>query len=135
MIENTRELRLLQYALAYAVANIDEAMADDLQADCDGLEKELTALRDKANAGQTETMSGQNVYVSQDGSTLYVAIPRELAADIPGGCDCPYCKKHPDITPKWDTLALAAKPKGDTAEHSWTVHCPDRGALKLWGWK
>jgi len=81
----------------------------------------------------TETMDGQKIYVSKDGSTLYVAIPREIAADVTGGCDCPYCKLHPDIAPKWDTVAIAAKPKGDKAERTWTVHCPDRGELKLWG--
>jgi hypothetical protein len=81
----------------------------------------------------TETMDGQSIYVSKDGSTLYVAIPRELAADVTGGCDCPYCKLHPDVAPKWDTVAMAAKPKGNKAERTWTVHCPDRGELKLWG--
>jgi hypothetical protein len=45
MNTNERELRLLQYAVAFALANIDDDMADDLKTDCDGLEKELTVLR------------------------------------------------------------------------------------------
>ena len=68
-------------------------------------------------------MNGQQIFVSNDGGTLFVPIPKELAQDIPGGCDCPYCKAHPNETPKWDCLALPAKPEAKTS-HVWTVHYP-----------
>ena len=53
-------------------------------------------------------------------TTIYLRIPAELATPC-GGCDCAYCKAHPERIPSWDTLAVC-----DTrADHSWTVHYPD----------
>ena len=81
-----------------------------------------------------ETMSGQPIFISADKSTLFIPIPRELAADVPGRCACPYCKEHPKITPKWDTLALRAKVGNTEGEHTSTVHLPDKSGLKMFGW-
>lgn len=95
---------------------------------------DLAALPDGERPG---TMSGQAIYVSEDGSTLFIPLPRDLALNIDGGCDCEYCKAHPDVTPKWDALALAAKPKNRHGDHTWTVHFPNlnKAGLKLYGWK
>jgi hypothetical protein len=83
-----------------------------------------------------ESMSGQQVYISLDGSTLYVPIPRPLAADTSHGCGCDYCKAHPDETPKWDALAIAAKAPS-RGHFTWTVHFPELRTSKwvtLHGW-
>jgi len=83
----------------------------------------------------TDTMSGQPIFISADRTTLFIPIPRELAADVSGRCTCPYCVAHPDITPKWDTLAIRANAKNKEGEHTWTVHLPDKSGLKMFGWK
>jgi hypothetical protein len=84
-----------------------------------------------------ETMNGQPIFISDDGSTLFVPIPAELAAPVTGGCQCEYCKAHPDVPPRWDTLALAAKPKNNGGEYTWTVHFPDlnKAGLRMFGWR
>lgn len=53
--------------------------------------------------------------------TVYVRIPAEHSTPIDGGCCCDYCKAHPALVPRWDTLAVCAE-RGD---YSWTVHYPD----------
>jgi hypothetical protein len=55
------------------------------------------------------------------GGTLFVALPAELQRTIEGGCQCLYCKDHPDKPPMWDTLAIDAKAQ----RHTWTVHYPE----------
>jgi hypothetical protein len=87
-----------------------------------------------------ETLNGQPIYVSDNGSTLFIPIPVELAAPIGNTCGCPYCKAHPDEEPMWDALAIAAKPntKGG-GEHTWTVHFPGlrdgSHGLGMYGWR
>jgi hypothetical protein len=53
------------------------------------------------------------------GSTQFVALPVIAQRPIEGGCDCRYCKAHPNRTPKWDTLAFVS------STDAWTVHFPD----------
>lgn len=58
---------------------------------------------------------------------IYLRLPKELRRPITSGCDCKYCKAHPDIPPTWDTLAV---PTGDKPDQtSWTVHMPEAGAM------
>ena len=52
--------------------------------------------------------------------------PTELQRTIEGGCQCLYCKDHPDKPPMWDALAIDAKARC----HTWTVHYPE---LARWG--
>jgi|SRR5215831_7661259 len=58
---------------------------------------------------------------------VYVRIPAEIAQPINGGCQCAYCKAHPEQIPTWDTLGipitetLSSRPRGMT----WTVHAPE----------
>lgn len=82
-----------------------------------------------------ETMNGQAIFVNDDGDALFVPIPKELAAPVPGGCQCDYCKANPELTPMWDTLALPAKAKNKQGEHTWTVHMPNKAGLKMLGWR
>lgn len=95
----------------------------------------LAHLASSFHANTTETMNGQPIFTSDDKGTLFVSIPAELAAPIPGGCQCDYCKAHPEETPKWDTLALPAKARNKQGEHTWTVHMPDKGGLAMFGWR
>ena len=68
-----------------------------------------------------DTMNAQRVKVSEDGKTLWIRIPDNLAKPVEGGCCCPYCIAHPTVTPKWDTIAVSlVKP-----DYSWTVHYPN----------
>lgn len=68
------------------------------------------------------SLNGASIVRRRD--TIFIALPAPLQIPIEGGCDCPYCKAHPDRIPAWDTLAVPAKPgvKPDTA---WTVHNPE----------
>ena len=84
---------------------------------------------------QAETMNGQPIFVSHDESTLFIPIPADLAAPVTGGCQCDYCKAHRDVPARWDAIALRAKPKNTEGEHVWTVHLPDRGGLRMYGWR
>lgn len=56
---------------------------------------------------------------TRDG-TLFVALPPAAQTAIGYGCECPYCKAHPDKTPMWDTLAVAPH-----HNRTWTVHYPE----------
>lgn len=53
--------------------------------------------------------------------TIFVPLPAEVRKAIQGGCECSYCKAHPNETPTWDTLAIDVKCHYPT----WTVHFPD----------
>ncbi len=56
-------------------------------------------------------------------NTIFIRLPESVSAVIEWGCECPYCKAHPDIKPRWDTLCV---PTNDPlAKHTWTVHMPD----------
>ena len=60
--------------------------------------------------------------VYRRGNTIFVALPKAIQQPINGGCQCPYCKAHPNDYPMWDTLAICAD---DKHGHTWTVHYPD----------
>ena len=70
--------------------------------------------------GQDNPFNGMTV-LGRYNNTLYIRIPYELAKDC-NGCDCPYCKAHPDLIPKWDVMAVSCK-QGDYG-FTWTVHMP-----------
>lgn len=53
-------------------------------------------------------------------TTIYLRIPAELATPC-DGCKCEYCRAHPELTPRWDTLAVC----DDRTGHSSAVHYPD----------
>jgi hypothetical protein len=58
--------------------------------------------------------------VTQVNETFFIPLPIESRRVIEGGCDCAYCKTHPDKTPQWDTLAVASG-----SPYAWTVHFPE----------
>lgn len=64
------------------------------------------------------------IFISKDGSTLYVRLPEAISEPIEGGCDCDYCKAHPEQTPRKDTLCLARVPVNGH-EYTWVVHYPE----------
>jgi hypothetical protein len=74
--------------------------------------------------------NGMSVLGRRDG-VVFIRLPDELAVPIaadpsnPGvpACRCPYCKAHPELTPKWDTLAV--QQQSGKPDHTWTVHMPD----------
>jgi hypothetical protein len=50
--------------------------------------------------------------------TTFVSLPVPLQRPITGGCQCAFCKAHPNRPPMWDTLAT-------DGVDSWTVHYPE----------
>lgn len=56
-----------------------------------------------------------------DDGTVVMPLPHLMRRPISGGCQCPFCKTHPDRTPMWDALAGHPKDPGFT----WTIHYPD----------
>jgi len=52
---------------------------------------------------------------------VYVRIPEDYAVPIQGGCQCAYCKSHPNEIPSWDTLGIPLEAR----EMTWTVHAPE----------
>jgi spore germination protein YaaH len=64
------------------------------------------------------SLVGQIVGTLADGTRIF-RLPPELRAPVVGGCDCHYCKTHPDQIPQWDTLAVPA------VSHTYTVHHPE----------
>lgn len=58
-------------------------------------------------------------------TALYVRIPYEMALPCDGGCHCEYCKAHPNLTPKWDTLCLPLQVKKPSDNYAFTVHMPE----------
>lgn len=63
------------------------------------------------------SLQGLAVKRSQDGHTMFVALPRELWREC-GHCYCPVCIERKATVSYWDTLAIA---NGST----WTVHYPE----------
>jgi hypothetical protein len=55
---------------------------------------------------------------------VYITLSPELQRPIDGGCDCKWCKSHPDNTPAWDCLVI---PAGDVPNQRGliTVHWPE----------
>lgn len=66
-------------------------------------------------------MTLQGLSTKRVKDTVFVALPVGTGELIQGGCRCPYCKDHPGLEPRWDTLAIDANGKGRTT----TVHYPD----------
>lgn len=51
---------------------------------------------------------------------MFVPLPKELQSEISWGCDCSFCKSHPDRIPMWDTMGVS--PDFDS---TWVVHYPE----------
>jgi hypothetical protein len=67
-------------------------------------------------------LNGLRVVEHVDTGTRYIRLPDSLATPVGGGCNCAYCKSHPDEIPAWDTLVV---PDGrENSRHTWTVHWP-----------
>jgi hypothetical protein len=66
----------------------------------------------------TNPMNGAPI--TQVGETIFIPLPAAISRPIPGGCQCFYCKAHPDQTPTWDTLAVSPG-----TQYAWTVHYPE----------
>lgn len=64
-------------------------------------------------------LSGWTVLRVWRGS-VYLRLPVELQRAT-GGCDCRYCKAHPELVPCWDTLGVPLMPGAS----SWTLHAPE----------
>lgn len=58
----------------------------------------------------SKQLGSSRVFVSADGSTIFIPLPRELWRDHPFG-------------EKYDTLAIPAKPKA--GDCTWMVHAPE----------
>jgi hypothetical protein len=56
------------------------------------------------------------------GATVFVALPEELREPIPFGCECRWCKAHPELKPMWDTLSIDPEANRSDAH---TVHFPE----------
>lgn len=41
--------------------------------------------------------------------TIFIVAPIEARRPIENGCNCTYCKAHPDKTPMWDVYSVDAK--------------------------
>ncbi len=75
-------------------------------------------LRDR-NGG--DVMLCQTIRSNDTGSITWIDIPPGLAQPIDVGCDCEYCKAHPNEIPSWDTLVV-----DPFALHTRTIHNPLR---------
>lgn len=58
--------------------------------------------------------------ITQVGESIFIPLPPLARRPIAGGCQCAFCKAHPDQTPQWDTLAVSPGTK-----YAWTVHYPE----------
>jgi hypothetical protein len=65
-----------------------------------------------------------NVITRWEGA-IYMRLPPDLQREITGGCECAYCKAHPDQTPMWDTMAISANNPNRDRDWTWTLHMPD----------
>ena len=64
--------------------------------------------------------------IARGGDAIYIRVPSELQLPC-NGCDCDYCKAHPELEPKWDTVAVPVFPS--KLDVTWTVHMPDAKAF------
>lgn len=63
--------------------------------------------------------------ITRRDNSIFIPLPPAVRRDIPGGCDCTWCKAHPEFVPQWDTLSIAAKaPRNGRDEYTTTVHFP-----------
>jgi len=76
-------------------------------------------------------LNGSLVRYSEDGSTAFIPLPRELWREIDtSGCSCWSCSQVAGRKSYWDTLAVATQPKKmggqkhSKTDHAWTVHNP-----------
>lgn len=59
--------------------------------------------------------------VRHHGKAIFVPLPGGERRPINGGCNCAFCKAHPDQVPQWDALGINTANPTDT----WTVHYPE----------
>ena len=62
-----------------------------------------------------------------DRDALFIPLPREAWAPIPGGCSCTHCRNE-DGTPGeayWDTLLIAPRDPREGFTFTTTVHMPE----------
>lgn len=77
-------------------------------------------------------LNGATVLIRQK-DAIYVRIPPELQKPIEGGCCCNWCRKHPELTPAWDTLVVPSVKPAKGVDYTWTVHMPDpKPAEEYW---
>lgn len=55
-----------------------------------------------------------------DDGTVFLPLPEKMWRPVPFGCECTYCKAHPNKPPMWDTLA-----GHPDKEWTWVVHYPE----------
>lgn len=67
-------------------------------------------------------MTLNSLRVQKRDDTLLIALPPDHCEPIRGGCSCPHCVAHPELTPMWDTLAVSTDPKNNP--YTWLVHKP-----------
>jgi hypothetical protein len=51
--------------------------------------------------------------------TYFARLPASYQKPITWGCECSFCKQHPDRAPMWDTLAT-------DGVDTWVVHHPEQ---------
>jgi hypothetical protein len=84
------------------------------------------------DGGGSMKMPKMNTIIARGPDAIYIRIPREIASDITGGCDCERCKAHPHETPQWDALCVPLE--GDLKrDYTHTVHMPDPArSMAVW---
>jgi len=74
----------------------------------------------KKSSPKHGNMNGRHTQVRKNSDVIFVSLPSELRRPC-GGCNCDYCKKHPELEPSWDTLAVPTKEDG----HTHVCHYPE----------
>jgi hypothetical protein len=62
------------------------------------------------------------IEITRVGDTIFIPLPRLFQTEIKGGCNCDFCRSHPNEIPAWDTIAVDAT---GTNKRTWTVHAPE----------
>lgn len=85
---------------------------------------------DRENAEKVDVRSMPTLY-SDDGSTAWVPLPRDLWRRI--DCSCIYCRDadgNPTMS-YWDTMAVSTMPpRGGKRNLTWLVHMPEAHGKK-----
>lgn len=77
-------------------------------------------------------LNGTSVHRSDDGSTIFLPLPRALWRETE--CGCEFCRSVPGRRSYWDTLAIAAnKPDVARPDIAWTIHRPAEHPERLRG--
>jgi len=87
---------------------------------------------EKREPPEPPKLNGIAVHRSEDGSTIFIPLPRELWRSC-GGCGCRYCSPtcgKSSSEAYWDTLAVSTKPPDDGRDYTWTVHAPEYHGVK-----